>query len=84
LPITALFVTVAVNPLVVTSPVRFGFVTVPELPVTDPVIAAVTVNPVSVPTDVMFGCAAVVTVPAVVELVAVVALVAVAAFPVVF
>ena len=38
-----------------------------------PVTLAVTVTLVNVPTDVMFGCAAVVTVPAVVALVAVVA-----------
>ena len=49
---TALFVSVAVSPLVVTSPVRFGLVTVPALPVTDPVMGAVTVKAASVPTDV--------------------------------
>ena len=58
LPMTALFATVAVSPLVVTSPVRFGFVTVPAvvavaaLPVIDPAIGAVTVSAASVPTDV--------------------------------
>ena len=58
LPMTALFATVAVSPLVVTSPVRFGFVTVPAvvavaaLPVIEPPIGAVTVNDASVPTDV--------------------------------
>ena len=38
----------------------------PADPVMLPVMVLVTVNPVSVPTDVMLGCAAVVTVPAVV------------------
>ena len=58
LPMTALFATVAVSPLVVTSPVRFGFVTVPAvvavaaLPVIEPAIGAVTVSAASVPTDV--------------------------------
>ena len=36
----------------------------PAVPVTLPLIAALTVSPVSVPTDVMLGWAAVVTVPA--------------------
>ena len=58
MPMTALFATVAVSPLVVTSPVRFGFVTVPAvvavaaLPVIDPAIGAVTVSAASVPVDV--------------------------------
>ena len=54
------------------------------LPVTLPAIGAVTDKPVSAPTEVIAGCAGVVTVPAVVALVAVVALFAVAAFPVMF
>ena len=43
---------------------------------------AVIVNPVNVPTEVMFGCAFVVTVPAVVALPDVVAYVALATVPV--
>jgi hypothetical protein len=75
----------AAFPVEVICPVRFAFVvTVAALPLTLPVIVALTVKPVSVPTDVIAGCAAVVTVPAVVALVAVVAVVAVAALPVVF
>jgi hypothetical protein len=72
----------------VTSPVKLALVvTVAAFPVTEPLIGAVTVKPVSVPTEVIAGCAAVVTVAAVVADVAVVAVaasVAVAAFPVVF
>jgi hypothetical protein len=49
-------------------------VAVAALPVTLPDIGAVTVSPLKVPTEVIAGCAAVVTVPAVVALVAVVAL----------
>ena len=61
MPMTALFATVAVNPLVVTSPVRFGFVTVPAvvavvavaaLPSMLPAMVAVTVSAASVPVDV--------------------------------
>ena len=69
---------------VVTVPAVVALVAVAALPLTLPVIVALTVKPVSVPTDVIAGCAAVVTVPAVVALVAVVAVVAVAALPVVF
>jgi hypothetical protein len=47
-----------------------NLVAVPALPVTLPAIAAVTVRPVSVPTLVIFGCAAVVTVAAVVDVLA--------------
>ncbi len=38
-------------------------VAVPALPVTLPLIGAVTAKPLNVPTDVIFGCAAVVIVP---------------------
>jgi len=58
-----------------TSSVMAVFVADPALPVTPPLMVAVTVKPVKVPTEVIFGWAAVVTVPAVV---------AVAALPVVF
>ena len=51
--------------------VAANLVAVPALPVTLPVIGAVTVNPLRVPTEVIVGCAAVVTVPAVVAVVAV-------------
>ena len=62
-------------PTLVTGPVKLAFVvTVAALPVMLPAIGAVTVNPVKVPTEVMAGCAAVVTVPAVVAVVAVAAL----------
>ena len=67
-------------PTLVTGPVKLALVvTVAALPVMLPAMGAVTVNPVNVPTEVMAGCAAVVTVPAVVALLAVVA---VAALPV--
>jgi hypothetical protein len=55
-------------PLVLVAVV--ALVAVPALPLMLPVIVAVTVNPLSVPTLVIFGCAAVVTVPAVVAEVA--------------
>ena len=46
----------------------------PAVKMLPPVVLPVTVSAVNVPTEVIFGCAAVVTVPAVVALVAVVAL----------
>ena len=62
-------------PTLVTGPVKLALVvTVAALPVILPAMGAVTVNPVNVPTEVMAGCAAVVTVPAVVAVVAVAAL----------
>ena len=75
-PVPVCEATLVALPTLVIGPVRLAFVvTVAALPVTLPAIGAVTVNPVNVPTEVMAGCAAVVTVPAVV---------AVAALPVVF
>ena len=54
----------------VTSSVIATFVADPALPVTLPLMVAVTVKPVKVPTEVIFGWAAVVTVPAVVAVAA--------------
>lgn len=73
-PVPVCNATLVVLPTLVMGPIRFALVvTVAALPVTLPAIGAVTVNPVKVPTEVIAGCAAAVTVPAVVALEAVAA-----------